>query len=111
MADEELERELTEGMGEVMQTAKDLEQRLQSGEEIDEKELKVLARMLAVQMEHVRSRLEEAMGPIDPEELRAQMEAQLSPEEFAEWSAHEEERKEFRDEFQREQAIRNQLGG
>jgi hypothetical protein len=89
--------------------AEALKARLDSGEEIDEKELIMLARQLATQIETARAMLEEAVGPIDRDVMRAEMQKRLSPEEFAEWSATEEQRLAFRDEVKRDREVAQQI--
>jgi hypothetical protein len=90
--------------------AEALKRRLEAGEDIDEKELVALARKLATQIETARAMLEEAVGPIDPEVMRAEMKSRLSPEEFAEWEATEAERRAFREEVKKERSVADQLG-
>lgn len=109
MADENLADDLTSNLSAAKSTLEFLQARIMAGEEVDEKELTMLARMIATQIEEVRSRLEEAVGGRDPEELREAMKQRLSPEEYAEWLAGERERLEFREEFQRERTLRQQL--
>ncbi|MDR3690667.1 MAG: hypothetical protein P4L46_14915 [Fimbriimonas sp.] len=101
--------EIQELLAGALQQAEKLQARIEAGEEIDEKELTALSRVIATQIEEVRSRLEAALGPIDGEALRERLQTNLTPEEFAEWEAGEAERRKFRDEFALEQPIRRQL--
>jgi hypothetical protein len=70
-----------------------LQQRLESGEQIDEKELVMLSRAITAQIEKVRAALEEAVGSLDPDYVRDEMRKQLSPEAFEEWLAEQELKK------------------
>jgi hypothetical protein len=70
-----------------------LQQRLESGEQIDEKELVMLSRAITAQIEKVRAALEEAVGSLDPDYVREEMRKQLSPEAFEEWLAEQELKK------------------
>jgi multidrug efflux pump subunit AcrA (membrane-fusion protein) len=110
MPEESTRAEMSDLLQGALAQAEALQARIESGEEIEEKELTALARMLATQMEEVRGKLESAFGPIDPDVLRARMKIDLSPEEFEEWEAGEQERVHFRNEFAKEQPIRSQLG-
>ncbi len=94
---------------EAISQAESLQARIHAGESIDEKELEVLARVLATQMEEVRNRLEQVVGPVDPEELRLQMQKSLSDEEYTQWLQGEAERTRFRQEFAAESPLRNQF--
>ncbi len=110
MADDDIAKEVEGGLDDALRTMEQLQSRLEAGEEIDEKELTVLARMVATQMETVRAQLEAALGPIDPEQMNEHMKGQLEPHEFEEWLEGEQERLKFREELEREQALREQLG-
>jgi hypothetical protein len=90
--------------------AEELKNRLESGEQIDEKELVALSRRLATQIELARTLLEEMVGPIDPEIMRAEMKERLSPEEYQEWVQTEADRRAFREELKRERSLSEQLG-
>ena len=74
------------------------------------KELVMLARQLATQIELARSMLEEAVGPVSREAMREEMKNRLSPEEFENWSATEEQRLAFREEVKRERDLAKELG-
>ena len=107
------EEPLADTMGKLLQDAivqaEALQARMEAGEEIDEEEITMLARLLATQMEEARSMLESVCGPVDPEELKANLKATLSPEEYQEWLEGEEERLKFRAEYAAEKPIREQL--
>jgi hypothetical protein len=110
MADDKLNQELEQGLDKATQTMSELQSRLESGEPVDEKELTVLSRLIAAQIENVRAALEQALGPLDPDFIREEMRKQLSPEEFEEWLAGEEDRKRFREELAKEKQIEEQFG-
>jgi hypothetical protein len=89
--------------------AEALKARLEAGEEIDEKELIALARQMATQIEMARAMLESMVGPIDPQQMHAKMEADLSPQEYQNWVATEKDRAAFREEVKRERTVADQL--
>jgi hypothetical protein len=109
MADEDLTQELGGGLEKAMLAMQEIQRRLDTDGELDEKELTMLSRMVASQIEEVRAKLEEAIGPMDADYLRKAMEQELSPTEYQEWLQREEDRREFRDEFAREAKLRAQL--
>ncbi len=110
MPDKDLPNDLEDGLESAMKSMGELQQRLESGSEVDEKELTMLSRAIATQIEKMRTALEDAVGTLDPEYLREEMRKQLSPEEFEEWLATEEGRKRLREEMKREEEIAKQLG-
>ena len=93
MADRELPQEVKGGLDEAMKTMEQLQGRLEAGQEIDEKELTDLSRSIAIQIEKVRSALEDVVSTLDPDLLREEMRKQLSPEDFEDWLANEQARK------------------
>jgi hypothetical protein len=106
----ELPEDLESGLEKALRTMEKVQARLESGEEIDEKELTALSRQIATQIESVRARLEESVGPMDQDRVREEMRKQLAPEEFEEWLAEETQRRSLREQMQREQTIAVQLG-
>jgi hypothetical protein len=110
MAENELSKELESGLDDALKAMEEIQRRIEGGEEIDEKELLMLSRLVATRIEHVRMALEAAVGPIDPEVIKRQMKERLSPEEYQEWLITEEQRKTFREQVRQEKDIRNQLG-
>ena len=110
MPEKELPNEVEAGLERAMHAMEEIQSKLEAGDEIDEKELTMLSRMVATQIENVRAALEAAVGPIDSDFMREEMRKQLSPEEFEEWLATEEERRQFREELSKEKPIAAQLG-
>lgn len=113
MADEDLTHDVEQGLQNAKTTLQYLQARILAGEEVDEKELTALARTVATYIEEVRSRLQNAVesqiGPIPQERVREAMKERLTPEQYAEWLEHEEERNAFREEVKREKSLREQL--
>ena len=74
--------------------AEALKARIEAGEDIPETELEAIAKLIANQMEQARAMLEAVVGQVDHEALKANLKAKLSPEEYANWLAAEEDRSE-----------------
>jgi hypothetical protein len=106
----DLPENIEAGLEKAMLAMAEIQSRLEAGGEVDEKELTMLSRMVATHIENVRAALEDAVGPIDPDYMREEMRKQLSPEEFEDWLATEEERRKFREELSKEKPIAEQLG-
>ncbi|MEZ0324801.1 MAG: hypothetical protein ACAH95_02765 [Fimbriimonas sp.] len=109
MQDKENPNDLKDGLEQAMKTMEELQHRLE-GTEVDERELTMLSKAIATQIEKVRAALEETVGSLDPDHLREVARKQLSPEDFEEWLAAEEGRKKRREELKREEQIAKQLG-
>jgi len=109
MADKPIDPNLEGVLQDALAGAEALKSRIEAGEDIDEKELTTIARLIATQMEEARAMLESLVGPVDHEALKANLKAKLSPIEYAEWLASEEDRLKFRSELALEQSIRTQL--
>jgi hypothetical protein len=76
----------------ALENAESLKKRIETGQDIELDEFRLLAQQIAAQMEEARAQLERFVGPIDAELLRAKLQQQLSPEEYAEWLEFEQKR-------------------
>jgi phytoene/squalene synthetase len=99
MPKDTVESNLEGVLQEALSRAELLKKRIEAGEDIDETEIQAIARLIATQMEEARSMLEKVVGPVDHEQLKANLKAKLSPREYEEWLAAEEERRKFQSEF------------
>ena len=95
MSDPTSEKNFGGVLEKALAEAEALQARIEAGEAIAEEEIQQLARLLATQMEEARSLLESVVGPVDPEALKAHLKVKLSPEEYEQWLAGEEERLKF----------------
>jgi hypothetical protein len=109
VAEEEVLRPAEDELHQVRQTLEYLQARMMSKDPVDEKELTMLSRMVATQMEMLRSRLEEALGPVPREEMLEELKSELSEEDFEEFLASEPDRLAFQEEIRQEARLREQL--
>lgn len=94
------------GLDQALEKMQSLEERMKRGEEIPEAELDAIAKQVAHRLEDALDALKELVGPEHQEEIEREMIAQMTNEEYAEWSRSYPHREAFRRERQQEKLAR-----
>lgn len=102
--------EVTQRLDAALERLEQLSALVDSGEPVPEKELAIEARTVAEEMEEVRLALEQLVGPMDREELKARLREHLTAEEYAEWLETEPHMLEFRKQYAEERPLREAIG-
>lgn len=108
-AEQEFVRRVENDIQEALLQLREIEERIEAGEEISETELSVMMYEIAGRIEDARERLERRVGGISRETLAAGVAEHLGEEKAQEWRDSEPDRVVFRHLWDRERTIREQL--